>query len=141
MIKGKDVKRAVVETIHSKFKEKVLNSEAKSDLKVPYFFVYLESFERQSFSNTNDYVSYGVVVQFQKADKNTLMEIGDKLSEIFNYSFKIGDLPVLITSNRWEIEDNAIFAYFDLSFYVNKIKNEINYDFMNELFMDYERRN
>lgn len=139
MIKGIDVKKAVVKTIHSHFEEKVLSSEAKSDLKRPYFFVYMESFERQSYSNSNDYVTYGVVVQFQKAEKNALMETGDKLSEIFNYCYKIDDLRVLITNNRWEIDDNALFMYFDVSFYVNKLKNVIDYDFMKEIFMDYER--
>ena len=83
MIKGKDLKRGITKKIHENFKEKVLKSEAQYDLDKPYFFVYFETFERESYSNTNDYVNYGVVVQYQKADKNALMEIGDKLSEIF----------------------------------------------------------
>lgn len=139
MIKGKDLKRGIVNKIHENFKVKVLNSEAQHDFKEPYFFVYFETFERESYSNTNDYVNYGVVVQYQKADKNSLMEIGDKLSEIFNYSLKIDDLYLLITNNSWYIEDNSLFFTFELGFYVDKLKKEINYELMQELYMKYER--
>lgn len=139
MIKGKDLKRGIVNKIHENFKEKVLNSEAQQDFKESYFFVYFETFERESYSNTNDYVNYGVVVQYQKADKNSLMEIGDKLSEIFNYSLKIDDLYLLITNNSWYIEDNALFFTFELGFYVDKLKNAVNYELMKELQMKYER--
>lgn len=139
MIKGKDLKRGITKKIHENFKEKVLNSEAQQDFKESYFFVYFETFERESYSNTNDYVNYGVVVQYQKADKNSLMEIGDKLSEIFNYSLKIDDLYLLITNNSWYIEDNALFFTFELGFYVDKLKKEINYELMQELYMKYER--
>lgn len=139
MIKGKDLKRGITKKIHENFKEKVLNSEAQQDFKESYFFVYFETFERESYSNTNDYVNYGVVVQYQKADKNSLMEIGDKLSEIFNYSIKIDDLYLLITNNSWYIEDNALFFIFELGFYVDKLKKDINYELMQELYMKYER--
>lgn len=139
MIKGKDLKRGITKKIHENFKEKVLNSEAQQDFKESYFFVYFETFERESYSNTNDYVNYGVVVQYQKADKNSLMEIGDKLSEIFNYSLKIDDLYLLITNNSWYIEDNALFFTFELGFYVDKLKKDINYELMQELYMKYER--
>lgn len=139
MIKGKDLKRGITKKIHENFKEKVLNSEAQQDFKESYFFVYFETFERESYSNTNDYVNYGVVVQYQKADKNSLMEIGDKLSEIFNYSLKIDDLYLLITNNSWYIEDNSLFFTFELGFYVDKLKNAVNYDLMKELQMKYER--
>lgn len=139
MIKGKDLKRGITKKIHENFKEKVLKSEAQQDLDKPYFFVYFETFERESYSNTNDYVSYGVVVQYQKADKNTLMEIGDKLSEIFNYSLKIDDLYLLITNNSWYIEDNSLFFTFELGFYVDKLKNVVNYELMKEIQMKYER--
>lgn len=139
MIKGKDLKRGIVNKIHENFKEKVLNSEATQDFKESYFFAYFETFERESYSNTNDYVNYGVVVQYQKADKNSLMEIGDKLSEIFNYSLKIDDLYLLITNNSWYIEDNALFFTFELGFYVDKFKKDINYELMEELYMKYER--
>lgn len=139
MIKGKDLKRGITKKIHENFKEKVLKSEAQHDLNKPYFFVYFETFERESYSNTNDYVNYGVVVQYQKADKNSLMEIGDKLSEIFNYSLKIDDLYLLITNNSWYIEDNSLFFTFELGFYVDKLKNVVNYDLMKELQMKYER--
>ena len=139
MIKGKDLKRGITKKIHENFKEKVLKSEEQYDLGEPYFFVYFETFERESYSNTNDYVNYGVVVQYQKADKNSLMEIGDKLSEIFNYSLKIDDLYLLITNNSWYIEDNALFFTFELGFYVDKLKKEINYELMKELYMKYER--
>lgn len=139
MIKGKDLKRGITKKIHENFKEKVLNSEAQQDFKESYFFVYFETFERESYSNTNDYVNYGVVVQYQKADKNSLMEIGDKLSEIFNYSLKIDDLYLLITNNSWYIEDNALFFTFELGFYVDKLKKDINYELMQELCMKYER--
>ena len=139
MIKGKDLKRGITKKIHENFKEKVLNSEAQQDFKESYFFVYFETFERESYSNTNDYVNYGVVVQYQKADKNSLMEIGDKLSEIFNYSLKIDDLYLLITNNSWYIEDNALFFIFELGFYVDKLKKDINYELMQELYMKYER--
>ncbi|NMW85492.1 hypothetical protein HKO22_07070 [Peptoniphilus sp. AGMB00490] len=139
MIKGKELKRGITKKIHENFKEKVLNSEAKQDFKEPYFFVYFETFERESYSNTNDYLSYGVVVQYQKADKNELMEIGDKLSEIFNYSLKIEDLYILITRNSWEIEENTLFFNFDLGFYMDKLKNTVNYKLMKVLQMKYER--
>lgn len=139
MIKGKDLKRGITKKIHENFKEKVLNSEAQQDFKESYFFVYFETFERESYSNTNDYVNYGVVVQYQKADKNSLMEIGDKLSEIFNYSLKIDDLYILITNNSWYIEDNSLFFTFELGFYVDKLKKDINYELMQELYMKYER--
>ena len=139
MIKGKDLKRGIIKKIHENFKVKVLNSEAQQDFKESYFFVYFETFERESYSNTNDYVNYGVVVQYQKTDKNTLMEIGDKLSEIFNYSLKIDDLYFLITNNSWYIEDNALFFTFELGFYVDKLKNVVNYELMKELQMKYER--
>lgn len=139
MIKGKDLKRGIVKKIHENFKEKVLNSEAQQDFKESYFFVYFETFERESYSNTNDYVNYGVVVQYQKAYKNSLMEIGDKLSEVFNYSLKIDDLYLLITNNSWYIEDNALFFTFELGFYVDKLKKDINYELMQELYMKYER--
>lgn len=139
MIKGKDLKRGIIKKIHENFKVKVLNSEAQQDFKESYFFVYFETFERESYSNTNDYVNYGVVVQYQKADKNTLMEIGDKLSEIFNYSLKIDDLYLLITNNSWYIEDNALFFTFELGFYVDKLKNVVNYELMKELQIKYER--
>lgn len=139
MIKGKDLKRGIIKKIHENFKVKVLNSEAQQDFKESYFFVYFETFERESYSNTNDYVNYGVVVQYQKADKNSLMEIGDKLSEIFNYSLKIDDLYLLITNNSWYIEDNALFFTFELGFYVDKLKNVVNYELMKELQMKYER--
>lgn len=139
MIKGKDLKRGIIKKIHENFKVKVLNSEAQQDFKESYFFVYFETFERESYSNTNDYVNYGVVVQYQKADKNSLMEIGDKLSEIFNYSLKIDDLYLLITNNSWYIEDNSLFFTFELGFYVDKLKKDINYELMQELYMKYER--
>lgn len=139
MIKGKDLKRGITKKIHENFKAKVLNSEAQQDFKESYFFVYFETFERESYSNTNDYVNYGVVVQYQKADKNSLMEIGDKLSEIFNYSVKIDDLYLLITNNSWYIEDNSLFFTFELGFYVDKLKNVVNYELMKELQMKYER--
>lgn len=139
MIKGKDLKRGITKKIHENFKEKVLNSEAQQDFKESYFFVYFETFERESYSNTNDYVNYGVVVQYQKADKNSLMEIGDKLSEIFNYSLKIEDLYLLITNNSWYIEDNSLFFTFELGFYMDKLKKDINYELMQELYMKYER--
>lgn len=139
MIKGKDLKRGIIKKIHENFKVKVLNSEAQQDFKESYFFVYFETFERESYSNTNDYVNYGVVVQYQKADKNSLMEIGDKLSEIFNYSLKIDDLYLLITNNSWYIEDNSLFFTFELGFYVDKLKNVVNYELMKELQMKYER--
>lgn len=139
MIKGKDLKRGITKKIHENFKEKVLNSEATQDFKESYFFVYFETFERESYSNTNDYVNYGVVVQYQKADKNSLMEIGDRLSEIFNYSLKIENLYLLITNNSWYIEDNALFFTFELGFYVDKLKKDINYELMQELYMQYER--
>lgn len=139
MIKGKDLKRGIVNKIHENFKGKVLNSEAQQDFKESCFFVYFETFERESYSNTNDYVNYGVVVQYQKADKNSLMEIGDRLSEIFNYSLKIDDLYILITNNSWYIEDNSLFFTFELGFYVDKLKKDINYELMQELYMKYER--
>ena len=139
MIKGKDLKRGITKKIHENFKEKVLNSEAQQDFNESYFFVYFETFERESYSNTSDYVNYGVVVQYQKADKNSLMEIGDRLSEIFNYSLKIDDLYLLITNNSWYIEDNALFFTFELGFYVDKLKNAVNYELMKELQMKYER--
>lgn len=139
MIKGKDLKRGITKKIHENFKTKVLNSEAQQDFKESYFFVYFETFERESYSNTNDYVNYGVVVQYQKADKNSLMEIGDKLSQIFNYSLRIDDLYLLITNNSWYIEDNSLFFTFELGFYVDKLKKEINYELMQELYMKYER--
>ena len=139
MIRGKDLKRGITKKIHENFKEKVLKSEAQQDFKESYFFVYFETFERESYSNTNDYVNYGVVVQYQKADKNSLMEIGDKLSEIFNYSLKIDNLYLLITNNSWYIEDNSLFFTFELGFYVDKLKNAVNYELMKELQMKYER--
>lgn len=141
MLKGKDLKRGIISKIHENFKEKVLNSEAMQDFKEPYFFVYFETFERESYSNTNDYMEYGVVIQYQKADKNTLMEIGDKLSEIFNYSLKIDDLHLLITNNAWTIEENSLFFTFDLGFYVDKKRNEVNYKLMESLIVEVEGGN
>lgn len=138
MLKGKDLKRGIISKIHENFKEKVLNSEAMQDFKEPYFFVYFETFERESYSNTNDRLEYGVVVQYEKADKNTLMEIGDKLSELFNYSIKIDDLHLLITNNAWSIEENSLFFTFDLGFYVDKKRNEVNYELMESLILELE---
>lgn len=141
MLKGKDLKRGIIRKIHENFKEKVLNSEARQDFKEPYFFVYFETFDRESYSNTNDYLDYGVVVQYQKADKNALMEIGDKLSEIFNYSLKIDDLYLLITNNAWYIEDNTLFFTFNLGFYVDKKRNEIDYKLMESLELNFKGGN
>lgn len=141
MLKGKDLKRGIISKIHGNFKEKVLNSEAMQDFNESYFFVYFESFERESYSNTNDYIEYGVVIQYQKADKNTLMEIGDKLSEIFNYSLKIDDLHLLITNNAWTIEENSLFFTFDLGFYVDKKRNEVDYKLMESLIVEVEGGN
>ena len=141
MLKGKDLKRGIIGKIHENFKEKVLNSEAKQDFKEPYFFVYFETFERESYSNTNDRLEYGVVVQYEKADRNTLMEIGDKLSEIFNYSLKIDDLHLLITNNAWTIEENSLFFTFDLGFYVDKKRNEVDYKLMESLIVEVEGGN
>lgn len=141
MLKGKDLKRGIIRKIHENFKEKVLNSEARQDFKEPYFFVYFETFERESYSNTNDYLEYGVVVQYQKTDKNALMGIGDKLSEIFNYSLKIDDLYLLITNNSWSIEDNTLFFTFNLGFYVDKKRNEINYKLMESLELNFKGGN
>ncbi len=141
MLKGKDLKRGIISKIHENFKEKVLNSEAMQDFNESYFFVYFESFERESYSNTNDYIEYGVVIQYQKADKNTLMEIGDKLSEIFNYSLKIDDLYLLITNNSWSIEENSLFFTFDLGFYVDKKRNEINYKLMEIMELSFKGGN
>lgn len=139
LVKGKDLKSAIVQKIHTNFEDKVLDSEAKEDIKKPYFFVYFEHFERESYSNGNDKVVYSVVVQYQKSNKLKLMEIGEKLSEIFNYSLKLQDLYVLIENNSWDIEDNALYFTFDIGFYVDKIKNEIDYKLMNEIFMNYRR--
>lgn len=141
MLKGKDLKRGIISKIHANFKEKVLNSEARQDFKEPYFFVYFETFDRESYSNSNDYLEYGVVVQYQKADKNTLMEIGDKLSEIFNYSLKIDDLYLLITNNAWYIEDNTLFFTFNLGFYVDKKRNEVDYKLMESLELNFKGGN
>lgn len=141
MLKGKDLKRGIIRKIHENFKEKVLNSEARQDFKEPYFFVYFETFDRESYSNTNDYLEYGVVVQYQKTGKNALMEIGDKLSEIFNYSLKIDDLYLLITNNSWSIEDNTLFFTFNLGFYVDKKRNEINYKLMESLELNFKGGN
>ena len=141
MLKGKDLKRGIIRKIHENFKEKVLNSEARQDFKEPYFFVYFETFDRESCSNSNDYLEYGVVVQYQKADKNTLLEIGDKLSEIFNYSLKIDDLYLLITNNSWSIEDNTLFFTFNLGFYVDKKRNEIDYKLMESLELNFKGGN
>ena len=141
MLKGKDLKRGIISKIHGNFKEKVLNSEAMQDFNESYFFVYFESFERESYSNTNNYIEYGVVIQYQKADKNTLMEIGDKLSEIFNYSLKIDDLYLLITNNSWSIEENSLFFTFDLGFYVDKKRNEINYKLMEIMELSFKGGN
>ena len=141
MLKGKDLKRGIISKIHENFKEKVLNSEAKQDFKEPYFFVYFETFERESYSNTNDRLEYGVVVQYEKADRNTLMEIGDKLSELFNYSIKIDDLHLLITNNAWSIEENSLFFTFDLGFYVDKKRNEVDYKLMESLIVEVEGGN
>ncbi len=141
MLKGKDLKRGIVSKIHENFKEKVLNSEAMQDFKESYFFVYFESFERESYSNSNDYVEYGVVIQYQKADKNTLMEIGDRLSEVFNYSLKIDDIYLLINNNAWSIEENSLFFTFDLGFYVDKKRNEIDYKLMKSLAVKLEGGN
>lgn len=141
MLKGKDLKRGIISKIHENFKEKVLNSEAKQDFKEPYFFVYFETFERESYSNTNDRLEYGVVVQYEKADRNTLMEIGDKLSELFNYSIKIDDLHLLITNNAWTIEENSLFFTFDLGFYVDKKRNEVDYKLMESLIVEVEGGN
>nr|DAL69700.1 MAG TPA: tail completion protein [Caudoviricetes sp.] len=141
MLKGKDLKRGIISTIHENFKEKVLNSEAMQGFKEPYFFVYFESFERESYSNTNDRMEYGVVVQYEKADRNTLMEIGDKLSELFNYSIKIQNYHLLITNNAWTIEENSLFFTFDLGFYVDKKQNEIDYKLMESLIVEVEGGN
>lgn len=141
MLKGKDLKRGIISKIHENFKEKVLNSEAMQDFKEPYFFVYFETFERESYSNTNDRLEYGVVVQYEKADRNTLMEIGDKLSELFNYSIKIDDLHLLITNNAWTIEENSLFFTFDLGFYVDKKRNEVDYKLMESLIVEVEGGN
>lgn len=141
MLKGKDLKRGIISKIHENFKEKVLNSEAMQDFKEPYFFVYFETFERESYSNTNDRLEYGVVVQYEKADRNTLMEIGDKLSELFNYSIKIQNHYLLITNNAWTIEKNSLFFTFDLGFYVDKKRNEVDYKLMKSLIVEVEGGN
>lgn len=141
MLKGKDLKRGIISKIHENFKEKVLNSEAMQDFKEPYFFVYFETFERESHSNTNDRLEYGVVVQYEKADRNTLMEIGDKLSELFNYSIKIQNHYLLITNNAWTIEENSLFFTFDLGFYVDKKRNEVDYKLMESLIVEVEGGN
>lgn len=141
MLKGKDLKRGIISKIHENFKEKVLNSEAMQDFKEPYFFVYFETFERWSYSNTNDRLEYGVVVQYEKADRNTLMEIGDKLSELFNYSIKIQNYHLLITNNAWTIEENSLFFTFDLGFYVDKKRNEVDYKLMESLILELEGGN
>ena len=141
MLKGKDLKRGIISKIHEHFKEKVLNSEAMQDFKEPYFFVYFETFERESYSNTNDRLEYGVVVQYEKADRNTLMEIGDKLSELFNYSIKIQNHYLLITNNAWTIEENSLFFTFDLGFYVDKKRNEVDYKLMESLIVEVEGGN
>lgn len=141
MLKGKDLKRGIISKIHENFKEKVLNSEAKQDFKEPYFFVYFETFERESYSNTNDRLEYGVVVQYEKADRNTLMEIGDKLSELFNYSIKIQNYYLPITNNAWTIEENSLFFTFDLGFYVDKKRNEVDYKLMESLIVEVEGGN
>lgn len=141
MLKGKDLKRGIISKIHENFKEKVLNSEAMQDFKEPYFFVYFETFERESYSNTNDRLEYGVVVQYEKADRNTLMEIGDKLSELFNYSIKIQNHYLLITNNAWTIEENSLFFTFDLGFYVDKKRNEVDYKLMESLIVEVEGGN
>lgn len=139
MIKSKDVRKSIVKKIHENFEDKVLNSEATSDLKRSYFFVYMENFERESYSNSNDYVTYTAIVQYRKGDKIKLAEIGDKLSEIFNYKIDIDGLPILITNNAWSIKDDSLFFGFQISFYVNKIKNEVNREMMKKLFINYER--
>lgn len=141
MLKGKDLKRGIISKIHENFKEKVLNSEAMQDFKEPYFFVYFETFERESYSNTNDRLEYGVVVQYEKADRNTLMEIGDKLSELFNYSIKIQNHYLRITNNAWTIEENSLFFTFDLGFYVDKKRNEVDYKLMESLIVEVEGGN
>lgn len=141
MLKGKDLKRGIISKIHENFKEKVLNSEAMQDFKEPYFFVYFETFERESYSNTNDRLEYGVVVQYEKADRNTLMEIGDKLSELFNYSIKIQNHYLPITNNAWTIEENSLFFTFDLGFYVDKKRNEVDYKLMESLIVEVEGGN
>lgn len=140
MVKGTDIAKAVKKLINKNFEDKVINSESLEDFKKPYFFVYFEDFSRQSYSNSNDVVDYGVVVQYQKADKIKLMEIGDKLSELFNYSLKLDDLFVLITENSWEIEKNSLFFYFNVQYYVDKIKNDVDFELMQHIFIDYERR-
>lgn len=140
MVKGTDIAKAVKKLINKNFEDKVINSESLEDFKKPYFFVYFEDFSRQSYSNSNDVVDFGVVVQYQKADKIKLMEIGDKLSELFNYSLKLDDLFVLITENSWEIEKNSLFFYFNVQYYVDKIKNDVDFELMQHIFIDYERR-
>ncbi|WP_455256647.1 phage tail terminator family protein [Peptoniphilus asaccharolyticus] len=140
MVKGTDIAKAVKKLINKNFEDKVINSESLEDFKKPYFFVYFEDFSRQSYSNSNDVVDYGVVVQYQKADKIKLMEIGDKLSELFNYSLKLDDLFVLITENSWEIEKNSLFFYFNVQYYVDKIKHDVDFELMKHIFVEYERR-
>lgn len=140
MVKGTDIAKAVKKLINKNFEDKVINSESLEDFKKPYFFVYFEDFSRQSYSNSNDVVDFGVVVQYQKADKIKLMEIGDKLSELFNYSLKLDDLFVLITENSWEIEKNSLFFYFNVQYYVDKIKNDVDFELMQHIFIEYERR-
>lgn len=140
MVKGTDIAKAVKKLINKNFEDKVINSESLEDFKKPYFFVYFEDFSRQSYSNSNDVVDYGVVVQYQKADKIKLMEIGDKLSELFNYALKLDDLFILITENSWEIEKNSLFFYFNVQYYVDKIKHDVDFELMQHIFIEYERR-
>lgn len=137
MLSTLDIRKAVVNTLKSKYSYKIYGREVIEGFERPSFFVDIVS--QFNYITTNiQYVQTTITITYFQKQFNALdnEKVFDELKNLFGMKINVLDRKLTIMNPRIEYtgENMEIMQYvFDLNYYDEIIKPVENYDLMQEL--------
>lgn len=136
MITYSDIDKAVTDCLLDKFPDiEVTENDVKEGFNRPSFFVQLDNTRK----DTRLYVvhqSLTVRIYYfpsnRHAYQSELMDVQEKLEEVFNLNLNVLDRTLTIEETNAQVIDGVLEFEFDLEFYQN-VKKEDDSDLMSEI--------
>lgn len=138
MITALDIQNFITDKIHENFNERVVKRDSKEAYPESCFFLYIDKQEMYSANVSQNKKTYPIVIHYKNPDNVKIQEASEKLMWIFDFSHKIKDTWVVVSSFEAEIYDEDLMVYFNISFYVGKRKEREHREIMRKLRLGIE---
>lgn len=140
-----DIKKAIKRMINAEFPNiKIFSPDVKEGFKKPSFYIQLLPISRERLSkyHFNRKVSVVIYYHSDKHEELELLDIEEKLEEIFSNVIRINDRTITIEDSESNIDNNVLHFEFDISYIGSLAEDKVHgyeeAELMQELILEKE---